>query len=57
MAPQAWWAEVLAKVALVAPEREALRTLDRARVAALVADDESRALELGAWSARIVAPT
>lgn len=56
VAPQAWWAEVLAKVALVAPEPQAVRTLDRARVAALLADEEGRALELGSWTARIVGP-
>jgi thiamine biosynthesis lipoprotein len=54
VAGQAWWAEVLAKVALVAPVPHALRLLDRAGVAALLADDEGRALELGDWSRRVL---
>ncbi len=54
VAGQAWWAEVLAKVALVAPVPHALRLLHRAGVAALLADDEGRALELGDWSGRVL---
>ena len=53
VAPQAWWAEVLAKVALVAPEDTAVQVLHRARVGALLADDEGRALEVGGWAARL----
>ncbi len=54
VAPQAWWAEVLAKSALVAGPDRGTDLLARAGVAALVALDDGSVLEVGGWADRVV---
>jgi thiamine biosynthesis lipoprotein len=55
VAGQAWWAEVLAKAALVGGPVVGPALLRRAGVAALVAADTGSVLELGGWAERVAA--